>query len=64
MNASTVRAARPIREALEQPSSWWQTLTSSLDALAAQRTTRIATPDTQTITQELVPGAIERVFPR
>ncbi|MCX5403116.1 hypothetical protein OHA37_04370 [Streptomyces sp. NBC_00335] len=33
------------------PDSWWEALTSSLDALAARQAPRIATPDTVTITQ-------------
>ncbi|MFE1252006.1 hypothetical protein [Streptomyces sp. NPDC058735] len=42
---------------------WWAALNASLDALAAQRTHRIATPDTETATQELVTGTIRAVFP-
>ncbi|MFJ3960859.1 hypothetical protein [Streptomyces sp. NPDC090036] len=45
------------------PDSWWEALTSSLDALAAQQTPRIATPDTVTITQEGVTQALGEVFP-
>ncbi|MFE0464082.1 hypothetical protein ACFW1A_32990 [Kitasatospora sp. NPDC058965] len=45
------------------PSSWWAELNTSLDALARQRTNRIATPDTETITQELVTRMIHQVFP-
>ncbi|MFD6877311.1 MULTISPECIES: hypothetical protein [unclassified Streptomyces] len=51
---------------LEDPGlsdSWWEALTSSLDALAAQQTPRIATPDTVTITQEEVAQALGEVFP-
>ncbi|BDH12978.1 hypothetical protein HOK021_41570 [Streptomyces hygroscopicus] len=38
---------------------WW----ASLDALATKHTNRIATPDTETLTQELVTGTIHSVFP-
>jgi hypothetical protein len=42
---------------------WWAALNASLDALGTQRTNRIATPDTETLTQELVTGTIRGVFP-
>ncbi|MFE4023237.1 hypothetical protein ACFXPZ_38570 [Streptomyces sp. NPDC059101] len=42
---------------------WWASLSASLDALAAQSTNRIATPDTETLTQELVTATIHSVFP-
>ncbi|WP_179499973.1 hypothetical protein [Streptomyces sp. WZ.A104] len=42
---------------------WWAALNASLDALGGQRTNRIATPDTETLTQELVTGTIRGVFP-
>lgn len=42
---------------------WWQSLNASLDALAAHRTARIASPDTVTITQELVTKTIQGAFP-
>ncbi|OII62183.1 hypothetical protein BJP40_03680 [Streptomyces sp. CC53] len=42
---------------------WWASLNASLDALAAQHTNRIATSDTETLTQELVMGTIRGVFP-
>ncbi|SDQ99975.1 MULTISPECIES: hypothetical protein [unclassified Streptomyces] len=42
---------------------WWASLNASLEALAAQHTNRIATPDTETLTQELVTRTIHRVFP-
>ncbi|NUK23787.1 hypothetical protein [Streptomyces lunaelactis] len=41
---------------------WWAAMNASLDALAAQHTNRIATPDTETLTQELVAGTIHRAF--
>ncbi len=44
-------------------SGWWSELNGSLDALAAQHTNRIATPDTETITQALVTATIQQVFP-
>jgi hypothetical protein len=42
---------------------WWATLGRSLRTLAAQTTTRMATPHTVPICQERVTAAIERVFP-
>lgn len=45
------------------PDGWWAALSASLDALAGQRTTRIATPDTEAMTQALVTREIERAFP-
>jgi hypothetical protein len=42
---------------------WWEALNSTLDALAAHRTSRIATPDTVTITQAHVDEVIQAVFP-
>lgn len=41
---------------------WWRALNTSLDALAAQDTKRVATPDTVTITQALVTESICGVF--
>ncbi|TQF07423.1 hypothetical protein E6W39_18015 [Kitasatospora acidiphila] len=43
--------------------AWWAELNASLDALAGQQTNRIATPDTETITQALVTQTIRQVFP-
>ena len=43
--------------------AWWRALNSSLDALATQQTTRVATPDTVTITQAGISEAIRTVFP-
>jgi hypothetical protein len=43
---------------------WWAALNASLDALATQQSNRIATPDTETITQSLVNETIWSVFPR
>ncbi|MEU2951038.1 hypothetical protein [Streptomyces xanthochromogenes] len=45
------------------PEEWWASLNASLEALAAQHTNRIATSDTETLTQELVTGTIHSVFP-
>lgn len=42
---------------------WWQAFNASLDALAAQHTRRIATPDTETITQDLITESIRGAFP-
>ncbi|WP_101258375.1 hypothetical protein [Streptomyces barkulensis] len=45
------------------PDAWWQALNASLDVLAAHRTSRVATPDTVTITQRDVTEAIGRFLP-
>lgn len=45
------------------PETWWAGLKASLDALAAQYTPRLATPDTESITQDLVDVTIREVFP-
>lgn len=42
---------------------WWEALNASLNALATQHTRRIATPDTETITQTLVTESIRAAFP-
>lgn len=52
-----------VAEAPELSEEWWAALNVSLDGLAAQRTNRIATPDTVTITQELVTETTRRLFP-
>lgn len=45
------------------PDAWWVALNAALDSLAQQHTTRVATPDTEPITQDLVTADIERAFP-
>ncbi|WP_031066328.1 hypothetical protein [Streptomyces sp. NRRL WC-3742] len=45
------------------PDSWWQALNASLDALAAQPTSTVATPDTEPITQQLVDHTVRTAFP-
>ncbi|MFE1770248.1 hypothetical protein [Streptomyces sp. NPDC059008] len=45
------------------PDEWWQAFNSSLDALAAHETQRVATPDTDTVTQALVTDSIRSAFP-
>jgi hypothetical protein len=45
------------------PDRWWATLNASLDALAAEPTTRRATPDCEPMTQERVTSTIDAVFP-
>lgn len=62
----TAPAAKPIGYPLREPElspGWWRTLNNSLDNLARQHTTRVATPDTQSITQNLVTETIDRAFP-
>lgn len=43
--------------------TWWATLNASLDALASQTTTRVATPDTVTISRSVVSEVIQNAFP-
>lgn len=43
---------------------WWEALNASLDALAAHETRRVATPDTVTLTQDLVTESLRRAFAR
>ncbi|MBW1603108.1 hypothetical protein JJV70_13535 [Streptomyces sp. JJ66] len=45
------------------PDTWWRALNASLDALAGQSTSRVATPDTETITQNLVTESLRAAFP-
>ncbi|MGW1194415.1 hypothetical protein ACWD4B_00950 [Streptomyces sp. NPDC002536] len=45
------------------PDGWWAALNASLDALAGQWTPRIATPDTETATQQLVTATLRETFP-
>ncbi|MER5974175.1 hypothetical protein ABT112_31460 [Streptomyces sp. NPDC002055] len=44
------------------PVNWWRAFGASLDALARNTTGRVATPDTVTITQDLVTESIRGVF--
>lgn len=48
-----------VAEEPQLSEEWW----SSLHALAAQHTNRFATPDTETLTHELVAESVRRVFP-
>lgn len=52
-----------VAESPKLSEEWWAAMNASLDVLAEQRTNRIATPDTETITQELVASTIRSVFP-
>jgi hypothetical protein len=63
VSASPIRSRGSLREVPDLSDTWWTTFNSSLDNLMSQRTTRIATPDTETITQELVSRVIEQAFP-
>ncbi|MGA5729493.1 hypothetical protein ACPCI1_12685 [Streptomyces seoulensis] len=55
--------AAVLSEDPKLPDEWWRAFNSSLDALATQRTSRVASPDTDTITQALVTGTIRAAFP-
>ncbi|MFF5546752.1 hypothetical protein ACL07V_29140 [Streptomyces sp. MB22_4] len=63
VTAPPVGQAALVIEDPQLSDGWWAALNASLDALAAQRTHRLATPDTETATQELVTGTIRAVFP-
>lgn len=63
VSAAPIRSRGSLRDAPALPDAWWDALNTSLDSLARQRTTRLATPDTETITQALVTNVIERAFP-
>lgn len=52
-----------LAEDPQLPEAWWKSLNSSLDALATQHTSRIAAPDTVTISQAVVTETILSVFP-
>jgi hypothetical protein len=54
---SSVLAADP-----QLPEAWWRALNTSLDALASQHTSRVATPDTVLVTQPVVTEAIRDAF--
>ncbi|MDT0267952.1 hypothetical protein RM844_16860 [Streptomyces sp. DSM 44915] len=58
-------SAPPVKPAdrAELSDTWWATLTASLDALAEQTTTRVATPDTDTISRSVVTEVIQKAFP-
>jgi hypothetical protein len=45
------------------PESWWDALSTALQALARHQTPRRATPDCEPITQDRVTSVIEQVFP-
>ncbi|MFD7813221.1 hypothetical protein ACFV6E_09805 [Streptomyces sp. NPDC059785] len=59
VNEPPVGQAALVIEDPRLPDTWW----AGLDALAAQHTPRVATPDTQSMTQELVDLTIRQVFP-
>ncbi|MEU4982494.1 hypothetical protein [Streptomyces sp. NPDC021969] len=52
-----------LSDAPRLPDEWWKALNTSLDALAAQTTSRVATPDTETITQALVTQSVQALVP-
>ncbi|WP_327673019.1 MULTISPECIES: hypothetical protein [unclassified Streptomyces] len=63
VTAPPVGQAALVTEDPGLPDAWWAGLNTSLDALAAQATPRIATPDTDSITQDLVDATIRQAFP-
>lgn len=63
VTAVPVRSRGVLSSDPELSERWWATLNTSLDNLAAQHTTRIATPDMEPISQALVSAEINRAFP-
>ncbi|WP_351222494.1 hypothetical protein [Streptomyces sp. NPDC002133] len=63
ITAPPVAQAALVIEDPRLPSTWWTALNATLDALATQHTPRIATPDTESITQDVVDVTIRAVFP-
>ncbi|KPI25167.1 hypothetical protein OV320_8372 [Actinobacteria bacterium OV320] len=63
VNAAPVGQAALVIEDPRLQDAWWSALSASLDALATQSAPRVATPDTETITQELVTRTLGEVFP-
>jgi len=60
--AMPLRRGGPLLVDPELPDDWWATLNRSLDALAATRTTRIASPDTVEVSQQHVEDVLGRAF--
>ncbi len=52
-----------LTTAPDLPTSWWVTLSSSLDALAKHSTTRVATSAGRRITQQRITTTIQQVYP-
>jgi len=63
VNAVPVGQAALVIEDPRLPDAWWSALSASLDALATQSAPRLATPDTETVTQDLVTATLGEVFP-
>ncbi|MGH3999938.1 MAG: hypothetical protein ACRDTJ_21040 [Pseudonocardiaceae bacterium] len=62
VTAPPVKSGGVLRTDPGLTEAWWATLSRSLGALAAQTTTRVATPHTIPIFQQRVTATIERVF--
>lgn len=60
--AMPLRRGGPLLVDPELPDDWWATLNRSLDALAATRTARIASPDTVEVSQQHVEDILGRAF--
>lgn len=61
--AAPVKPGGVLTEEPMLPDAWWEGLNGTLDALAAHRTNRIATPDTVTVTQAHVDEVVRTAFP-
>lgn len=60
---SPIRGGGVLATDPQLPPDWWATFDRSLDALAAYRTVRQATIDTEPMTQQRLTSMIEDVFP-
>lgn len=63
VNAAPVEQAALVTEDARLTDAWWSALNASLDALATQSAPHVATPDTETIRQELLTATLGEVFP-
>ncbi|MFB7781405.1 phosphotransferase [Streptomyces vinaceus] len=63
ITAQPVGKGALVRNDPALPDAWWAGLNGSLDALSSQHTYRVATPDTERITQEVVTRRLGEVFP-
>ncbi|MFE7038990.1 hypothetical protein ACFU9X_05895 [Streptomyces atratus] len=63
VTASPVGQAALVVDEPDLSDGWWTALNSSPEALAAHSTPRVATPDTEIITRELVAATIKEASP-
>lgn len=63
VTAAPIKPGGTVTVEPDLPGTWWEALDTSLTTLAAAPTTRLATPDTEPITQQRLTAAIERIYP-